>query len=258
MPTQYRHTQGSVMYLWKKCSLPERIWVIFFIVLFLLLYFFGSITLLTVATAIMGSICMFLGAKAKIANFLPGAVYTILYSWQCYLYNHEISLVLNLFFHFPMQFVGWYLWHTHRVHHPSMQEDILVRQLFPHGGIAVVMGLILVATLFAFVYLTIGIGAYKLDILVVVFYIAAQFLMVGRFVEAWYTWLCVNVFNISLWTYTAITIAPSYSLAFMWLIFMGNCAYATYRWTQIGKRQAALYAGPYCLLTNKPSFANLT
>ena len=187
------------MYLWKKCSLPERIWVIFFIVLFLLLYFFGSITLLTVATAIMGSICMFLGAKAKIANFLPGAVYTILYSWQCYLYNHEISLVLNLFFHFPMQFVGWYLWHTHRVHHPSMQEDILVRQLFPHGGIAVVMGLILVATLFAFVYLTIGIGAYKLDILVVVFYIAAQFLMVGRFVEAWYTWLCVNVFNISLW-----------------------------------------------------------
>ena len=43
----------------------ERMWLIFFTVSYVLLYGFGQINLLTTATAFMGSICMFLGAKAK-------------------------------------------------------------------------------------------------------------------------------------------------------------------------------------------------
>ena len=72
--------------------------------------------------------------------------------------------------------------------------------------------------------------------------------MIGRFIESWAAWLCLNVFNIGLWTYTAITVTPTYSIAYMWLIFLGNCSYGCYRWVQIGKKQTQLYAGPYCKL----------
>ena len=61
------------MHLWKECSMLERMWLIFLTVSYVLLYGFGQINLLTTATAFMGSVCMFLGAKAKISNFYPGA-----------------------------------------------------------------------------------------------------------------------------------------------------------------------------------------
>ena len=96
------------MHLWKECSMLERMWLIFFTVSYVLLYGFGQINLLTTATAFMGSICMFLGAKAKISNFYPGAIYTLLYAWQCYLFDFKTVLYLHLMFHFPLQFVGWH------------------------------------------------------------------------------------------------------------------------------------------------------
>ena len=65
------------MHLWKECSMHERMWLIFLTVSYVLLYGFGQINLLTTATALMGSICMFLGAKAKIGNFYSGAIYTL-------------------------------------------------------------------------------------------------------------------------------------------------------------------------------------
>ena len=109
----------------------ERMWLIFFTVSYVLLYGFGQINLLTTATAFMGSICMFLGAKAKISNFYPGAIYTLLYAWQCYLFDFKTVLYLHLMFHFPLQFVGWHYWRKNRVCMNTMQEDIVVRQLFP-------------------------------------------------------------------------------------------------------------------------------
>ena len=236
------------MHLWKECSMRERMWLIFFTVSYALLYGFGSISLLTVATAFMGSVCMFLGAKAKISNFLPGAIYTLLYAWQCYLFDFKTVLYLNLLFHFPLQFVGWYFWRKNRVGPASMQEDIVVRQLFPHAWIAVLLSLILVSTFFAQVVFSVGNGQAELDILAFIFSIAAQLLMIGRFMENWVAWLCLNVFNIALWTYTAITVTPTFSIAYMWLIFMGNCAYGCYRWVQIGNKQTQMFAGPYSKL----------
>ena len=63
--------------------------------------------------------------------------FTLLYAWQCYLFDFKLVLYLHLIFHFPLQFVGWYFWRKNRVCMPVMQEDIVVRQLFPHGWIAV-------------------------------------------------------------------------------------------------------------------------
>ena len=104
------------MHLWKECSMHERMWLIFLTVSYVLLYGFGQINLLTTATALMGSICMFLGAKAKIGNFYSGAIYTLLYAWQCYLFDFKTVLYLHLMFHFPLQFVGWHYWRKNRVY----------------------------------------------------------------------------------------------------------------------------------------------
>ena len=97
--------------------------------------------------------------------------------------------------------------------------------------LAVLLSLILASTFFAQIVLSMGEGKPELDILAFIFSIAAQLLMIGRFIENWVAWLCLNVFNIGLWTYTAITVTPTYSIAYMWLIFMGNCAYGCYRWS---------------------------
>ena len=153
------------MHLWKECSMLERMWLIFLTVSYVLLYGFGQINLLTTATALMGSICMFLGAKAKIGNFYSGAIYTLLYAWQCYLFDFKLVLYLHLIFHFPLQFVGWYFWRKNRVVMPVMQEDIVVRQLFPHGWVAVLLSLILASTFFAQIVFSMGEGKPELDIL---------------------------------------------------------------------------------------------
>ena len=236
------------MHLWKECTIFEKSWVVFFTASYLLLFGLGSINLLTLATAFMGSVCMFLGAKAKIINFYPGAVYTLLYAYQCYLFGYQTVLYLHIFFHFPLQFVGAYMWHQNRIGHPVMHEDIMFKQLFPKGWIAVLLGLILATFFFALMVYSLGDGPPNLDILAFVFSIVANILMIGRFVEHWVAWLCLNVFSISLWTYTALTTAPTYSIAFMWLIFFGNCSYGCYRWNKMSKLQMEMFAGPYCSL----------
>lgn len=236
------------MHLWKECTLPERLWVTCFTLVYVLLFWLGSISPLTAATAFLGSVCMFLGAKAKIVNFYPGAIYTLLYAWQCHLFGYETVLYLHLLFHFPLQFVGLYVWQQHRTLHPTQHEDIIVRQLFPRAWIAVLLGLVLTTLFFAQIVYSLGDGEAQLDILAFIFSIVAQLLMIGRFVEHWVAWLCLNVFNIGLWTYTALTVAPTYSIAFMWLIFMGNCAYGCYQWVRIGKLQTPFFADEYCLL----------
>ena len=55
--TQCHTTLRLHMHLWKECSMLERMWLIFLTVSYVLLYGFGQISLLTTATALMGSIC---------------------------------------------------------------------------------------------------------------------------------------------------------------------------------------------------------
>lgn len=236
------------MYLWKECTHVEKSWLVFCVTSFLALFAFKQLDRLSLAIACAGCLCIFFAAKAKIATFYCGVAYNFLYALHCYLVNDELVMYLHLFFHLPLQIIGIYLWQKSSIGHPTLQENILLRRLFPNAWIAIVLSLILIAAFTAQVIYSLGNGIPNLVIVAVIFSLIANILMLARFVECWVAWIAVNVFNIGYWAYASMLNPPIYISGFMMTVFLINCLYGCYRWNRISKLQNEMFVGPYCSL----------
>lgn len=236
------------MYLWKECTHFEKSWLVFCMISFLALFALKQIDDLSLVTAYAGSLCIFFAAKAKIATFYFGIVYNLLYALHCYLVNDDLVMYLHLFFHLPLQIFGMCLWQKNSIGHPTLQENILLRRLFPNAWIAIVLSLILIVAFTAQVIYSLGNGIPNLVIVAVIFSIIANVLMLARFVECWVAWISVNVFNMGYWIYASMLNPPIYISGFMMTVFLINCLYGCYRWNQISKLQNEMFVGPYCSL----------
>lgn len=237
---------NKLLQFWQGCTTFEKVWCILFTSCGLAVSVIKGSALLSATATICGMWCVFLVAKGKLSNFYVGSVYVILHaiiSWQYELY---ISFATYIAFYLPLQYIGWRHWKKHQPLYTIQDEDIVMRQLFPRGWLAILIVLIITSLVYIQLLYTYDPSDMSWDSVTVIFSIVGQLLMTWRFVEQWVAWLCINIFNAVWW---AVILLPQHGemiLVVMWVLKIINALYGWYNWKQLGKKQSNLVSGEYC------------
>jgi nicotinamide mononucleotide transporter len=187
-----------------------------------------DIDIMGTVAGISGVLCVVLVAKRSMANYLFGIINVTLYAIIAYKSKIYGDAVLNAFYYFPMQFIGWFGWikHTEKAKNGEADNSSLVKA----RRMTVKQRLLLIITCFVLVTLSGYILArwtsdpqpYK-DAATTVLAIIAQYLMVKMFLEQWILWIVVNVVSTVMWIYLLYTGQQHSALMVgMWLFYLAN------------------------------------
>lgn len=220
-------------------TLFERVWLITFTAINIMLVFIMDNTVLSAVASISGMLCVVLVAKGKISNYLFGLIQVLIYGWIAFEYKLYGEVALNWVFYVPVQFIGFYLWRKHTVSRGDSEtgEDIDVKSLGVKNTLiyGTVAGVLIVMVAFALKY----IGGYSvgLDSATTVLSVGAQLLMLARYREQWIMWIIINILSIIMWVTTLMSQGGNdWSTVVMWSAFLCNSIYGYINWSRMISR----------------------
>lgn len=217
----------------------EKVWLTIFTAINVYLFFAFDDTIVGLTASLTGMLCVVLVAKGRISNYAFGAVNTALYAYIAY--NAQIygDFMLNAFFYFPIQFIGFYMWNKHKI---KKQTETVVKaeRLTVDGWIKLSIITFCSWALYAVILTGINGAQVGLDSATTVLSIIAQFLMLKRFAEQWIIWITVNVLSIVMWLNVFLTNGESVTILVMWSAFLVNSIYGWIKWKNAAKEQRGM------------------
>ena len=231
---------------WQECTTFEKIYCVAFSVTSIAISIIQDASFISALASITGMWCVFLVAKGNLNNFYFGAIFLSLSGMIMWQYGLYITLAIHLGFYLPMQFVGYWFWKRspplYQIHH----EDIVMRELFPRGWLAVLIAVIIGSLIYVQFLTLFNVHYSQWDSVTLVISIVGQILTTFRFVEQWVTWLCLDIFNVIWWFLVLYPVNGDLTIAVMWAFKLVNVFYGWYTWNKLGKAQTKLVSGPYC------------
>ncbi|MDP3451474.1 MAG: nicotinamide riboside transporter PnuC [Bacteroidales bacterium] len=190
--------------------------------------FIGSIA------AVSGVVCVVLVARGNILNYLFGIINVSLYAWIAYKAALYGDAVLNAFYYFPMQFIGWYSWLGKRKDVESV--TVKARRMKTKERLLLVL----------FSVVTVAAGALVLtyfkdpqplkDSATTILSVTAMFLMVRRFMEQWVLWVLVNIISVVMWSITLFQGGEHSALmVIMWIFYLANSINGWITWVRLSR-----------------------
>jgi nicotinamide mononucleotide transporter PnuC len=191
---------------------------------------------------ITGVACVVLVAKRSISNYIFGVINVSIYAYIAYKSRIYGDFILNAFYYFPMQFIGWYGWMKHMGDKNSsgVEDKSIVKSrrmnlnkrmiLFSVSLISVIVcGFILDK-------FTLDPQPYK-DAATTILSIIAQYLMVRMFMEQWFLWVMVNLISVIMWSYLWYKGAEHAALMVcMWIFYLANSINGLIVWNKATKK----------------------
>lgn len=204
---------------WKKL---EYLWLFLAVGIISILCYTWKSSPIDYISSITGVLCVILVAKKKTSNYIYGLVNIVLYAYLAHKNKLYGDFMLNAFFYFPMQFIGFYLW--------NKTSDIKARNLTGKN----IFSLSIVSTLIIFGYATylksLGGIATLADSTSTVLSILATFLMIFKFSEQWLCWIVVNMVSIFMWIVAFKSGSTDIGTLAMWCAFLINSIYGFINW----------------------------
>ncbi len=155
------------------------------------------LTIVNFISAICGVVCVFLCAKASIANFTFATVNTIVY--MIYLAYSRIygTFLLELIVYFPINFISWYIWAKHR---DEEQEEITKSKKLSVKQDIIVTAMVVISTI-AYHEILVRIGGTVpwLDAMTVAIGIIAVVLEMLRFREQYVLWIVTDIVAVAMY-----------------------------------------------------------
>lgn len=202
--------------------------------------------------SIAGVICVVLVAKGSIWNYLFGIINVSLYAWISYKASIYGDAVLNAFYYFPMQFIGYWQWRRRGAAASSSEaeklsagenDDVRVRarkMTWKQRAVLFCGCLLLVVTIGLILkYFTSDPQPFK-DSTTTVLSIIAQALMALAFMEQWALWIITNVVSVVMWCIcTARGDAHAGLMVIMWIFYLLNSINGLRVWMKLSSKQAA-------------------
>lgn len=222
----------------KGWSLFELIWLVVFVGTIFATGIIFKDTWVGITSSITGVICVVLVARGKISNYVFGAVNTALYAYishQSQLYG---EFMLNAFFYFPLQFVGFYMWSKNKVN-DGVETFVKAKKLSLRGWAYTILTVVIVGIAYKFFLHEIGSQQAGVDAFAVVLSITAQLLMLKRFAEQWLLWILVNILSIVLWLNVFLHSGNSVTVLVMWTAYLVNSVYGYIKWSKLAKKEVA-------------------
>ena len=204
---------------WKKL---EYLWLFLAVGIISILCYTWKSSPIDYISSITGVLCVILVAKKKTSNYIYGLVNIVLYAYLAHKNKLYGDFMLNAFFYFPMQFIGFYLW--------NKTSDKKARNLTGKN----IFSLSIVSTLIIFGYATylksLGGIATLADSTSTVLSILATFLMIFKFSEQWLCWIVVNMVSIFMWIVAFKSGSTDIGTLAMWCAFLINSIYGFINW----------------------------
>lgn len=177
---------------------------------------------------VSGLLCVVLTAKRSVSNYIFGIINVSLYAYISYKSALYGDFILNAFYYFPMQFIGWYSWVKNRGGEDSEgnEDESLVKiKRMTARQRALLLFLCVVSVLVTGYLLetyTDDPQPYK-DSFTTVLSVIAMYLMVKAFMEQWILWIAINIVGVVMW-YMVFRDGGEHAalMIIMWIFYLAN------------------------------------
>ena len=196
----------------------------------------GEIDIIGSLAAISGVICVVLVAKGSMLNYIFGIINVSLYAYISYKALLYGDAVLNAFYYFPMQFIGWFSW-TKRTQERDKSKVRAKRMSWQQRliwGVASAAAVIIGGFILKYYN---DPQPFK-DSATTVLSIIAMYLMVRTYMEQWFIWVVVNVISVIMWIIATMRgDAHAMLMIFMWIFYLANSVNGLITWNRMVKKE---------------------
>lgn len=195
---------------------------------------YSFIPILSVLASLGNTMSVILVAKKKISNYAWAILGAITYAIVAFAYTNTGEWMLNLFYYFPMNIIGWIMWKKNSSDGESVESKALSfkQAVCVYGFTAIAVfayaSFIYNPSLQVFLYGYVteyGFSKFLIDSTSTVLSITAMILLVKCYREQWILWIVVDMVSIVLW---CITFDPTMIL--MWSVLLANAVYGYIQW----------------------------
>ena len=214
---------------WKKI---EIYWLVFSTVVILGLSLLWKDSVISTIAAVTGVWYVILTGKGQRSSFIFGLfniVFYIIVSWQAKYYG---EVILNAFYYFPMNFVGWFVWKKHM---DDETGEVKKKKLtVKHSVVLYVITLTAVMGCGGMLML-LGGNLPFVDSITTVLSVVAQVLAIWRYAEQWILWIVVNAVSTIMWGVNYVRGGENISTILMWGIYLITAIAMYIRWNKEAK-----------------------
>lgn len=169
---------------------------------------------------VTGAICVWLAAQNRISSWPVGianAIFFIVLFWEARLYA---DMSLQIYF-VATGISGWYLW----LRGGERRTQLPIRRTPLRGALALVAATAAATVVLMFYLRSIGDAAPFLDALTACASLAAQWMLMRRWIENWFVWIAVDVVSIGLYIWKDLALT-----AVLYGVFLVICLFAVRSW----------------------------
>lgn len=202
--------------------------ILYFVSIFLIVFVsvYLKDNLIATLSAFFGISYTILAGRGKIYCYFFGLVSSLLYSYLAFKNGFFGNFALNLFYYFPCQLVGFFIWKKHL---KKNSLEIIKTKLQIKNRVLVFVSAFILSLLTGFILDYFGNMAY-FDAICLIFSIFAMVLTVKRCIEQWYFWIIVNFFSVLMWFFAYLNGSKCFATVIMWFVYLILGFYFLKKW----------------------------
>lgn len=189
-------------------------------------YFSGTLGQVELAGTIFSLICVYLATKHNIWTWFWGALGVICFGYLFFQVQLYSDAGLQLLFFLPMQVAGYIWW----------KRDVgrfVVRRLSAMKSVLITVGIICATVINGYLMFTYTDASFPYaDALTTWMSVAAQILMLKKFLENWTLWVAMDAIAISIYFFKGLFVVSG-----LYVMFFCLASYGLYKWYTIVREQ---------------------
>lgn len=191
---------------------------------------FKEINILALIASISGVASAVLSAKGHINCYYIGLINIVSYVVVAFYSHFYGTLLLQLLFFIPMQFIGIYHWKKHLKPNTKI---VNTKEMTLNQIILTTLLSVAVALLYSMFLRLIGSHAVILDSSITTMSIIGTVLSIRRYKEQWLFWSIVNILSILMWSTSASNNHTGILMATTYVIYLINSVYGYINWKSL-------------------------
>lgn len=209
---------------WKEWQI---LWIVFANVMILGVSLYLGDTVIGILASLTGVTCVILCGMGKVSNYFFGTINVLLYAIVAWNAKYYGDVMLNLFYYFPTNMIGWVAW----IKHMDKEKNEVYKKRMTWKQDVMLAFISVVGVLgYSYVLKLLGGNLPMVDSMSTVFSVIAQILMIKRFMEQWIIWIIVDIVSVIMWIAAFFNGGESIAVLIMWSVFLVNAVIMFVKW----------------------------
>ena len=214
---------------WKKWQI---LWIVFANIMILGVSLYLGDTVIGILASLTGVTCVILCGMGKVSNYFFGTINVLLYAIVAWNAKYYGDVMLNLFYYFPTNIIGWVAW----IKHMDKEKNEVYKKRMTWKQDVILAFISVVGVLgYSYVLKLLGGNLPMVDSMSTVFSVIAQILMIKRFMEQWIIWIIVDIVSVIMWIAVFFNGGESIAVLIMWSVFLVNAVIMFVKWLKESK-----------------------